>query len=839
VISIRPVLPFLLSSALIAAPVAGAEAPGPLTSELEKRVETILGQMTLEEKIDYIGGVDGFFVRAVPRLGVPRLRMADGPLGLRNFGPATAMAAGIGLAATWNTDLALRMGVELGRDSRAKGVHFLLAPGVNIYRAPTNGRNFEYFGEDPLLAGRIATGYIKGVQSQGVSATIKHFVGNNSEYDRHRTDSVIDERTLREIYLPAFEAGVKEARVGAVMTAYNLTNGTQMSQHAGLNVDVLRKDWGFPGVVMSDWTSTYDGVAAANAGLDIEMPSGKLMSRETLTAAVRDGKVTAATIDEKVRRILRVAAQYGWLDREQVDPEVPRFNLAGRRVALEAAREAIVLLKNDGGLLPLDGKALRNVAVIGPNAYPAVPAGGGSARVEPFVAVSHLQGLATALSPQAVVHYHRGLPAMSELMEATELRTKETGGEPGLVMELFDRPDFTVAPATSRTIRRGRDGSFQAPPSAASRWAGYFTPATAGEHEVILAGPGETSGYRVYLDGALLIDAWEWQPARVPTRRVTLTAAPHRVVVEQQQRRHQEGFRFRLGIVGLDGLVQPEVTTMAAKADVVILAAGFDHESEAESSDRTFTLPTGQDALIAAVVAANPKTVVVLQSGGGVDMSAWVDRVPAVLQAWFPGEEGGTAVAEILLGAVNPSGRLPATFERRPEDNPVHGHYYPAPGTKKVTYAEGVFVGYRGYEQRGTKPLFAFGHGLSYTTFRYGDLAITPASSTNGKVEVSFDVTNTGSRPGAEVAQVYVSEKAPRVPRPGKELKGFAKVALAPGETRRVTVALDARSFSYYDVGSGRWRAEAGEFEILVGRASDAIERRGTVRLSRAIVTPR
>jgi beta-glucosidase len=469
-------LPSLLALVLAASVAA---PPVAVSAAEEPRVESILTRMTLEEKIDFIGGVDSFFVRGVPRLGVPRLKMADGPLGVRNFGPATAMPAGIGLAATWNPDLAQRLGVELGRDARAKGVHFLLGPGVNIYRAPMNGRNFEYFGEDPFLAARVAVGYIQGVQSQDVSATIKHFVANDSEFDRHHTDAVVDERALREIYLPAFEAGVKEAHVGAVMTSYNLTNGIHMSQHPFI-LDVLRKDWGFGGVVMSDWTSTYDGVAAANAGLDLEMPSGKLMNKETLLAAVREGEVSAATIDDKVRHILRLAARHGWLDREQLDPTIPRFNLAGRRLALEAARESVVLLKNERKVLPLDRTKIRTVAVIGPDAYPAVPAGGGSARVEPFVAVSLLEGLATALAPAATVLYHRGLPTLGELMEATEIRTQETGGEPGFVVELFDRTDFTAKPTDTRTIRRGRNGGpFQSPPAVparpaaiACRWTG-------------------------------------------------------------------------------------------------------------------------------------------------------------------------------------------------------------------------------------------------------------------------------------------------------------------------------------------------------------------------------
>src|SRR5215475_12984965 len=304
-------------------------------AEVARRVESIVSQMTLEEKIDLLGGVDQFFIRGVPRLKVPRLKMADGPIGVRNFGPATAFTGGISLTATWNPALAELTGVELGRDSRAKGVHFLLAPAVNIYRAPMNGRNFEYFGEDPFLASRIAVGYIKGVQSQGVSATVKHFMGNNSEFDRHNTDSIIDERTMREIYLPVFEAAVKEAHVGAVMDSYNFTNGLHMTQNGYLNTDVLKKEWGFDGIVMSDWSATYDGVAAANGGLDLEMPSPRFMNKETLKPAIESGKVSVATIDDKVRRILRKAIQFGWLDREQTDLSIPRFNQQARQVALQ------------------------------------------------------------------------------------------------------------------------------------------------------------------------------------------------------------------------------------------------------------------------------------------------------------------------------------------------------------------------------------------------------------------------------------------------------------------------------------------------------------------------
>ena len=812
-------------------------------TDADGRVEAILAKMTLEEKIDMLGGTDGFFVRDLPRLSLPKLKMADGPVGVRNFGPATAMAGGVSLAATWNPELAERVGTEIGRDARAKGVHFLLGPGVNIYRAPMNGRNFEYFGEDPFLASRVAVGYIRGVQSQGVSATVKHFMANNSEFDRHDSDSVVDERTMREIYMPAFEAAVKEARVGAVMDSYNLVNGEHASQNRHILTEVARGEWGFDGLMMSDWFATYDGVAAANGGQDLEMPSGAFMNRKTLVPAVEQGKVTTATIDEHVRRILRTAARFGWLDRDQTDASIPRFNQQGRRVALQGAREGMVLLKNDGNLLPLDRKRLKTILVVGPDAYPAVPVGGGSARVEPFAAVSFLEGLSNALGSNANVLYHRGTPTLSELAESTEFKTSgDASAQPGLRVEYFkeDLKGDAVVTRTERYVNFGRDsGNRTTFPDGtlSSRRTGFYTPAAAGEYDIFTESTGEDGGFhRLYVDDKLVVD--NWQTSRTLSGHVTLRldARPHKFVLEQRGRSGWLGTRLKMGVLRHGTAVAEEAKRMASKADVVVVAAGFAPETESEGADRTYALPVGQDDLISAMAAANKNTVVVVTSGGGYDTSAWIERVPALLQAWYPGQEGGTAFAEILLGDVNPSGRLPITFERRWEDNPAHDSYYPDGDTKRVVYKEGVFVGYRGYEKNNTKPLFPFGHGLSYTTFRYSNLTVRPATSGASDspmglplYEVSFDVKNTGSREGADVAQVYVGDTHSKAARPLKELKGFSKVSLRPGETRRVTIALDSRSFSYYDADARRWRADPGDFDILVGRSSEQIELRGKV----------
>ena len=806
-------------------------------AEVESRAESLLSQMTLEEKIDLLGGVDGFFIRSLPRLGIPRLKMADGPIGVRNFGPATTMAGGIALAATWNSQLAEQVGAQIGRDARAKGVHFLLGPGVNIYRAPMNGRNFEYFGEDPFLASRFAVAYIRGVQSQGVSATVKHFMGNNSEFDRHNTDSVIDERTMHEIYLPTFEAAVKEARVGAIMDSYNLVNGEHASQNHHLLTEIAKQDWGFDGLIMSDWSATYDGVAAANGGQDLEMPSGAFMNRQTLLPAIKDGRVSQATIDDKVRRILRTAIRFGWLDREQADLAIPRFNPQGRQVALESARESIVLLKNDRNLLPLDKNKTKSIAIIGPGAYPAVPVGGGSARVEPFRAISFLEGLSNAAGAAANVYYHRGIPTLGEMAQATNFSTAATSGQTGLLAEYFSTPDLKGTPSVTRTeqhINYG-PGSIASFPeqTLSSRWTGYYTPQSAGDHNIfVLTTRDEIGGHRLFVDDKLVLDNWTSARSVAGYTSLTLDQRPHKIVLEQHGRSNRFGAWLRLGILAPGATVEAEAKQIAAGADVVVVAVGFNPDTESEGADRTFGLPPGQDELIREIADANKHTVVVITSGGSVDMNAWLDRVPALLEVWYPGQEGGTALAEVLFGGVNPSGRLPVTFERRWEDNPVHDSYYPEPDTKRIVYKEGIFVGYRGYEHNLTKPLFPFGYGLSYTNFRYSNLAVKPvtdAPSSAPRYEVSFDVQNTGSRAGAEVAQVYVSSKQAKTPRPEKELKGFVKVNLKPGETRRVNVTLAERALSYYDVNTKQWRAEPGQYEILVGHSSAQVELRYTL----------
>jgi beta-glucosidase len=808
--------------------------------EEDRRADAILAKMSLEQKVDYIGGVNSFDIRAMPELGVPALRMADGPMGVRNGGPATAMAAGINLAATWDTDLAERVGVQIGRDARAKGVHFLLGPGLNIYRAPMNGRNFEYFGEDPYLGSRIAVGYVDGVQSQGVSATAKHFMGNNSEFDRHNTDSVIDERTMREIYLPAFEAVVKDAHVGAIMNSYNLVNGTHATQNEILNTQILKQEWGFQGVLMSDWFSTYDGVAAATSGLDLEMPAGMFMNRNSLLPAIHDGRLPQAQLDDKVRRILRLAVKMHWLDRDQTDPSIPRYNLEGRQVALQAAREGAVLLKNDAGALPLDKHAIKSVAVIGPGAYPGIPVGGGSAGVRPFATISILEGIANEAGPSVRTTYNRGIPDLSQLAAATNFSTAASGGSSGISAEYFSNTNLEGDPAfkhndahinfgASPSADLGAFGASYPSGVGSARWTGYYTCASSAAYDFFVESTGEAGGYyRVSVDEKPVLDSWKDARALTGLASVTLDAGAHKIVVEHRGAPGFLGARFRFGIVRQDSYVDPAAEKMASAADAVIVAVGFDPQSESEASDRTFRLPPGQDQLIERVAALNKRTIVVLTSGGAVDATPWVDGVPALLESWYAGQEGGTAIANVLFGDVNPSGRLPISWDRRWEDNPAHANYYPEPGTNRVEYKEGIFTGYRGYERSAAKPLFPFGYGLSYTTFAYKNLVVRPlvasAERPGLRYQVSFDVTNTGPREGAEVAEVYVGESHPAVPRPQKELKGFARVNLRPGAAQHVNVILDRRAFAYFAVAAHMWRVDPGEFTISVGRSVKQVE---------------
>jgi beta-glucosidase len=813
-------------SALMMLP-APARAQQKSPEEIDRQVEAMLSKLTLEQKIDLIHGVNDMFNPPMPQIGLPPLKASDGPMGVRSWGLTTAYAIGIGLAASWDTNLAQRVGVSLGHDARARGVNFLLGPGVNIYRAPMNGRNFEYFGEDPYLAGQIAAHYILGVQSQSVVATVKHYAANNSEYHRRLINVIVDERTLREIYLPVFEAAVKEGHVGAVMDSYNLINGEHATQNKFLNTDVLKRDWGFRGILMSDWGATHDGIAAANSGLDSEMPGGDFMNAKTLLPAIQAGKVAVATIDDKVRRLLRVAVEFGFLNHEQEDLSIPLYNSQSEQVALESSVEGMVLLKNQGPLLPLDLSRVHTLAVIGPNAYPAQPTAGGSANVDAFAPVSFLAGLSNGAGARAKVLWNPGLKDLKQLFKGRGFSTDARGQHPGLKQEEFDSGTLGYRPDRAKVVASVNhwNNDFVQPTgkTLAVRWTGYYTPQTSGPQLFITAGftagySGDT--YQLYVNDKLLLKETpgDGEPQSAEVNLEAGKAVPIRFDYVSQAN------LIRAGMVVLppEDVLAPNVKKIAALADVAVVTVGFDSATEGEGHDRTFHLPPGQEVLIKAVAAANPHTVVVLTAGGSVSTGGWLDRVPVLLHTWYAGSQGGNALAQVLFGRANPGGKLPMSWWSREEDDPTFNSYYIAPGSDDSKYTEGVFLGYRAYGIAGHKPEFPFGFGLSYTTFAFSHLSVTPTTaSADAPITVSFDVANTGHRAGAEVAQVYVSDPSATVPRPERELKGFERVMLNPGESRHVTVRLNRRSLAYWDVDSHGWKVDPGEFVVRVGDSAE------------------
>ena len=841
--------------ALVAA--SALSAAGDPAAADDYRVEKILHQLTLDEKISLISGT-GFGTRPIPRVGIPAFKMSDGPVGVRSPGPSTAYAAGVALAASWDPGLANEVGTQIGRDARSRGLQFVLGPGANLYRAPMNGRNFEYLGEDPWLASRLAVDYIEGVQSLNVSATIKHFAGNDSEYARHTSDSNIDERTLREMYLPTFEAAVKEAHVGSVMSSYNLLNGEHTTANAHLVRKILKGDWGFGGLYMSDWSATYDGVGAANAGLDLEMPNGRFMSAQTLEPAMHSGTVSETAIDDKVRRLLRLASRFGWLDSQAPDLSVSRYNQAGREVARKGALESLVLLKNADNFLPLDARKIHTIAVIGPNAHPAVASAGGSAHVTAFAPVSVLQGLSDKLGTSATVTYARGVLSYRALALRTLFSTQRDSSQSGVTVESFPDTTFSATPKSShteRTFATGTEGFggdpdlltlfdilpperasalLFTPPAGAGgpsfdRWTGWYN-AARGPHTVFVQ---DTGAYRLLIDDEVVIDSAHTPKAIMRQTHRDLSAGPHKIVLEQTGGPDVGRTFMRVGILPQPELVDPLVKDLAAHADAVVVSVGFDADLESEGGDREFGLPPGQDELIRQVAAANPNTIVVINSGGAVDATPWIDSVKAVIAAWYPGQEGGSALADILTGAASPSGRLPISWDRTVNDDPTFANYYynDSEHPDRIVYREGVFVGYRGFQHASVKPLFPFGFGLAYTAFKYSNFKLSG-------YQASFDVSNSGQRAGADVAQIYVGAKSPRVPRPVRELKGFARVELAPGQTKSVTLDLNPRSFAYYDVQAARWRVDAGEYQVELARSSEDIQATEHIKLTKQSLPP-
>lgn len=686
---------FFFAAMALCLSLSAAAQPYVIRQSDKDRAASLVSRMTVDEKINMISGkVDGFWTAPVERLGIPAVRMADGPQGVRNKTKSTYYPCGILLASTFSRDAALGVGNGIGCDATARGVRIMLCPGVNIYRTALCGRNFEYYGEDPYLASEIALNYINGIQSERVIATIKHFALNNQEYARHKVSSNADERTLNEIYFPAFRKAVEQGNVGAVMTSYNPVNGTHAAENAWLITDNLRA-WGFDGIVMSDWVSTYTTLGVLTSGLDLEMPSNFVTNPEDVKALLANGAVTEEDLDRMCCHLLQTFSAFGLLDLPMKNESIPEDYAFSRGKAYDASVQGPVLLKNDG-LLPVKASGKTQIVVLGPNAD-VVAFGGGSGAMTPI-----------------------------------------------------DGRNITLA-------------------------AG-------------LQGLGK--GYKT-----TLMDYTK---------------------------------------------LTPEDEKLIAKASIVVISVGFNKDTEKENSDRTYGLPEGQDALIARIAALNPRVAVVVNSGGEVDINPWKDKVGAIIMAWYGGQEGGRALADIIAGRVAPSGKLPFTFWGTLEKNPVYAFYpqltphicqskhknrnpYPY-----AQYTEGIFVGYRGVEHFEVEPMFPFGYGLSYVNFEYSGLTVEKAGD---GFDVSFTVKNTGKMAAAEAAQVYVAAMASSVMRPAKELKGFDKHLIDAGKSVRYCVHLGPDAFSYYDTASHAWKLESGEYQIVVGASSADLRLQSCINL--------
>lgn len=821
----------------------------------------VLGGLSLDEKAALTGGADIWHTAAVDRLDLPALLLSDGPSGVR--GPrftgdtSACLPCGTALAATWDRDLVERVGVLLGDHARAKSAQVLLAPTVNLHRHPLGGRNFECFSEDPYLTAELGVAYIRGVQSRGVGCAVKHFVANDQEHERMEISVEVDERSLREVYLAPFEAAVREADAWMVMAAYNRLNGVHCSEHAGLLQDILRGEWGFDGVVVSDWYGTHSTAAVA-AGLDLEMPGPPRYLGRYLAAAVHQGDVPETMLDRAAARLLRLIERVGAARAtDEASPDVPDEDPSG--LLAHVAAEAIVLLRNDG-LLPLDPtvRPTTTIAVVGPKADRPDIQGGGSAHVNPPYLITPLDGLARRAEQagaSVTIRHDPGVRSMPAVpLSARDLRVPRSSGrsgseERGLLVEHFAGTDLNGSPIHTEVVPDTRLFWLGAPVPGVSpdefslRASAELTPERSGRWELSVT---SVDASRVLLDGEVVLDNLE--PVRgasyfgrgsAPVDGAVELEGGTTYLVEIELSARSSGRTSEdTRISGVTLTAKPpddpdalaRAVAVAAKADVAIVLLGGD-APDTEGADRTsLDLPAEQDELVRAVAAANPATVVVVNSGSPVTME-WADEVAAVAQLWYLGQETGTALAAVLFGDTDAAGRLPTTFPHRIEDTPAFAFY---PGSHgRSPYGEGVFVGYRHYDAHGVEPRFCFGHGLSYTRFEYGELTVEH-DGVSSHMAVSLDVTNVGERWGREVVQLYVRDVEASLSRPERELKQFAKVGLAPGETATVRLELPSRAFAFWDVNHDGWLVEPGEFEIAVGSSSRQIRR--TVRVTIGVV---
>ncbi len=812
-----------------------------------QRVASLLAHMSLAQKIDQLHGVRGGryvgVVPAQPALCIPALTMQDGPAGIGDgMHGVTQLPAPIALAASWDVGLAGKYGAVIGEEDRGKGIDVNLGPTLNIVRDPRWGRAFETYGEDPWLTGRIGSAYVKGVQGTGTMAQIKHVAMYNQETNRNtpKDDVIVDQRTMQALYLPAFGTVIRRARPASAMCSYSYVNGVAACQDSYTLTRVLRQQFGFRGFVVSDWGGTHSTVATVLAGMNMEMPGGKYYGK-ALKQAVASGAVPETTIDERLRPILAQMFRFHLFTRGRSgSPDAVVTTPAHAAVARTVAAQGAVLLKNAGHLLPLSTATVHSIAVLGTDGGAhAVTSGGGSAHVMATAIVTPYQGIRQRAGNDVQVRYAKGnvLAGKPPVVPARVLTPTDGSGH-GLTARLYANRGMSGTPAGSRNIATLDVSLSGSPPAAgmpvddwSARLTGSLTPPVTGTYTFSLT---SDDGSRLYVDGKLVIDNWGDHAANTKTGTLHLAAGqPVAIEVDYYQAAGEAMLRLGWRVPGRKAperkvRLQQAVKLAAASDVAVVFAASF----QTEGSDLTgIALPDGQNRLIQAVAAVNPNTIVVLNTGSAVTMP-WLDDVKAVIEAWYPGQEDGHAIAAILFGDVNPSGKLPVTFPRRLADVPAST---PAqwPGVDgRVEYSEGVKVGYRWYDAKGITPLFPFGFGLSYTTFAIGDIRVSPRQlAPSSSVHVSVAVTNTGQRAGADVVQLYVGDPASSGA-PAKQLKAFRKVFIDPGQTRRVDFDVPARALATWDVDTHAWRVAPGTHRIMVGDSSAHLPARAEVRVS-------
>ncbi|OZJ01949.1 hypothetical protein BZG36_05126, partial [Bifiguratus adelaidae] len=796
-----------------------AVAPSP-------RVEKLLAELTVEEKCNLLAGKDFWRTYPVERLNIPQVKVTDGPNGARgdSFTAgqfANAFPAGIALAATWDEELIYKVGKALGQEVRSKSAQVLLAPTVNMHRTPLNGRNFECYSEDPYLTGKLATAYINGVQSEGVGATVKHFVCNDSEFQRDSINVELGERAFREIYLAPFQMAVRDADPWCIMSSYNKVRGLHAAENPYTLQKVLRDDWGFNGLVMSDWFGVKSVEDSVKAGNDLEMPGPTRFRGEKLIKALQEGKITIEEINTSVRRVLQLIERSGKFENPEEPPEEYLDSAENKLINRMAAAEAIVLVKNENDALPMHKESLKSVAIVGVNAKESVIMGGGSATVKTKYIVSPYEGITSVLGPDVEVTYERGTYMHKFLPTMQNIKTRD--GQAGYRVEIYNSKELPALghPASDAKIMTDTrvmltDAHMENVEvgKVSARLTTTFTPQVSGDHEFSLISIGLT---KLYVNNELVVDNWTDQKyggfffgwgSTEEKGKINLKAGETYDILVEYSIGDEFQPMLRFGCLEpTDPHVIEKAAAAAAKTDAAIVFVGTNNEWETEGYDRDFIeLPCQQNELVEAVAAANKNTIVVINSGGPVTMP-WLDKVAGVLLAWYPGQEAGNAIADVLFGKTAPCGRLPQTFPVRLEDNPAFVNY---PGENgKVHYGEGIFIGYRWYDKKKIKPFLPFGYGLSYTTFDYTSMKLDKAKlSPTSTLKVSVDVTNSGKVASKEVVQVYVRDVQSRLIRPDKELKGFTKVFLNPGETKTVEVTLDKYALGYYDDKISKFVAE-------------------------------